>query len=215
MILSDIGIMSELSTKKLVVNPILSLGQIHGCKIDVRLSNTLYLIKHIRRSRYDPMDESEEEMGEEFVVPYGDHQTSGFTLQPGEFATAPLFESVRLPPYLRGTLDGRSSLGRLGIGVHVTATTIDPGFSGQLACELANLGKIPVKLYPLQRVGSILLERLDQEAKYPYDKRKTKKYGSSVETKLATDYEFSKALFGKDQDGHDRKSIIEQIEKSL
>lgn len=215
MILSDIEIIAELSKRELVVHPILSVSQIQGCKIDVRLSNTFYLIRHTQKSHYDPMSPAQEEVRERFVVPY--RQNEGFTIQPGEFATAPLLESVRIPLYLKGTLDGRSSLGRLGLGVHVTAGTVDPGFSGQLTCELANLGKIPVKLYPLQRIGSIILEKLGREAKFGYGNRPIRKYGSFTETGLAADYEFSKEIpAGKDPTGKDKplESIMEMMQES-
>jgi dCTP deaminase len=212
MILSDKAILAALCEKKLIIHPILSVSQIHGCKVDVRLSNTLHLIGHVRKSFYDPAETESKNIGEIVTVPF--EKGRGFTLQPGEFATAPLFESVRLPPYLKGTLDGRSSLGRLGIGVHVTAGTIDPGFSGQLTCELVNLGKIPVKLYPLQRVGSIMIEELDQAARFAYSGQLGKKYGHAIETRLSTDYEFSKELIPGSGDGKP-SSIIERIQTSL
>ncbi len=84
---------------------------------------------------------------ERYFIPYGD----SFVLHPGELVLAPTFESVKLPRNLVGYLDGRHSLARLGVPVHVTAGAIDPGFTGTLIAELLNVGRVPVNLYPLMR----------------------------------------------------------------
>ncbi|MGB9024191.1 MAG: dCTP deaminase, partial [Candidatus Bathyarchaeia archaeon] len=129
----------------------------------------------------------------------------GIIIQPDDFAIAPLLERVRFPPDLMGRLDGRSSLGRLGIVVHVTAGGIDPGFSGQITCELSNLGKVPVRLYPLMRIASLTVEEISSKSDQPYGARKLstdRKYGEELGTSLQKDSEFS-------------LKILDEFEKNL
>ena len=198
-VLSDHDLKLLISSKKLVVSPILSLDQIKGAKIDLRLANTLYVIKHFERPYYDPKSRSEVDYGEKRNISFDGR---GFTFQPGDFAIAPLFERVRIPDNLAARLDGRSSLGRLGIVVHATAGGIDPGFSGQLACELSNLGKVPVRLYPLMRIASLTVEQISTKSDKPYQVRTDRKYGEELGTSLSRDYEF-------------RDKILEKLETGL
>jgi len=198
-VLSDHDLKLLISSKKLVVCPILSLDQIKGAKIDLRLANTLYVIKHFERPYYDPKSRSEVDYGEKRNISFDGR---GFTFQPGDFAIAPLFERVRIPDNLAARLDGRSSLGRLGIVVHATAGGIDPGFSGQLACELSNLGKVPVRLYPLMRIASLTVEQISTKSDKPYQVRTDRKYGEELGTSLSRDYEF-------------RDKILEKLETGL
>jgi len=187
-VLSDGDIMDLLKSKKLIIHPILSSSQIQGAKIDLRLSNVIYLIKHFEQPYYDPKTMGVEvEYGEQRQVSFGER---GFILQPGDFAIAPLFERVKLPSNIIGRIDGRSSLGRLGIIVHATAGGIDPGYSGQITCELSNLGKIPVTLYPLSRIAALTLETISSTSLNPYETRSERKYKDQLYTLLSQDYEF-------------------------
>jgi dCTP deaminase len=199
-VLSDHDLKSLLLRKELIVHPILSLDQIKGTKIDLRLGNILYVIKHFERPFFDPRDkETDVEYGERRYITFDRH---GVILQPNDFAIAPLFERVRFPNNLIGRLDGRSSLGRLGIIVHVTAGGIDPGFSGELTCELSNLGKVPVAFYPLMRVASLTVESISSDSDKPYDLRADSKYGEELGTSLSKDAEF-------------RYGILDEVEKNL
>ena len=177
--------------KEITIHPILDLNQIQGAKIDLRLSNSVYLIKHSEQPYYDPM------LGEQ--PDYGDYRHIGFSkmgfiLQPGDFAIAPLFERIRLPPHILGRLDGRSSLGRLGLIIHATAGGIDPGYTGIVTCELSNLGKVPVALHPLQRIAALTLETLDANVVVPYRAKKDKKYAKTLNTMLRSDKEFTSEI---------------------
>ena len=192
-VLSDKEIKKLIKSKELVIHPILAENQIQGSKVDLRLSNTIYLIKYFERAYYDPRTDVDIEYGDEKTISFD----KPFILQPGDFAIAPLFERIRLPDNIAGRLDGRSSFGRLGVIVHATAAGIDPGFRGKLTCELSNLGKVPVALYPLTRIASLTLEKLDSKAKEPYNRRPEKKYKSSLSTLLSHDYEFRMKLFEK------------------
>lgn len=99
-----------------------------------------------------------------------------FYLHPGELALAVTLESVTLPDNLVGWLDGRSSLARLGLMVHVTAHRIDPGWHGQIVLEFYNSGKLPLALRPGMVIGALSFEPLSGSADRPYNRRSDAKY---------------------------------------
>jgi dCTP deaminase len=177
--LSDKVIKEELRSGDLIIHPILDEEQqISGAKVDLRLDNVFYLVGRFKKPFYDPMDflmnkKLNEKYVEKRVVPYGEK----FVLHPNDYALAPLFEFVKLPTNILGRLDGRSSLGRLGIVVHSTAGSVDPGFKGYLVIELMNNGQLPVALYPLMRVATLILSTLSTPAEKPYEG----KYGNIEE----------------------------------
>jgi dCTP deaminase len=182
MALADRDIFELLKSGKLKVHPILSKKQVQGARIDLRLDNIFYIIRRFEKPCYDVRDyvkktetskdgkenfeksESPKPYGYTRIIPYG----NGFILHPGDYVLAPLFEFVELPDNIFGRLDGRSSLGRLGVLVHSTAGSIDPGFKGPVIVELMNGGVFPVALYPLMRVATLSLTYMTREAKYPY-----------------------------------------------
>ena len=98
-----------------------------------------------------------------------------FILHPGEFALASTYEVVTLPDDLASRLEGKSSLGRLGLITHSTAGFIDPGFSGHVTLELANVATLPIKLYPGMKIGQLCMFRLTSPAEHPYG---SAEYGS-------------------------------------
>jgi dCTP deaminase len=196
-VLTDEEIFQRIQKKEITIHPILDLNQIQGAKIDLRLANVVYLIKHFEQPYYDPrLCENQIDYGEYRHL--GFSRSNGFILQPGDFAIAPLFERIRLPPNILGRLDGRSSMGRLGLIVHATAGGIDPGYSGVVTCELSNLGKVPVALHPLQRIAALTLETLDNNVVVPYSRKKDKKYASRrLGTMLRSDKEFTTKILDK------------------
>ena len=97
-------------------------------------------------------------------------------MQPGDFVLAVTMERVKIPHDLLGRLEGRSSLGRLGIVVHSTASIFDAGWDGQCVLELGNLGRMPVALYPGMRICAMAFEQLSSPAEVPYVKKKEAKY---------------------------------------
>lgn len=195
-VLSDQEIFEKLIKKEITIHPILDVRQIQGAKIDLRLGNVVYLIKHFAQPGYDPRNlDGEVDYGEDRYLTFCKaKEKKGFFLQPGDFAIAPLFERVRLPAYIVGRLDGRSSLGRLGLVIHATAGGIDPGYAGLITCELSNLGKVPVALYPLQRIASLTLETLSVDSISAYRKRPDGKYGDQLTTLLKKDKEFASEI---------------------
>lgn len=155
-VLSDKQIVKLLDSQDLIMHPLLDQGQIRGAKVDLRLDNVLTVIKRIDVDSYDAKKlEETRQKPVDYLERHVISCEKGFVLHPGEFALALTFESVKIPNNVIGLLDGRSSLGRLGVMVHVTSGSVDPGFSGPLVLELANLGRIPVKLFPLMRIASI------------------------------------------------------------
>ncbi len=195
-VLTDEQIFQSIMKKEITIHPILDLNQIQGAKIDLRLANLVYLIKHFEQPYYDPrLCEEQTDYGEYRHL--GFSKTARFILQPGDFAIAPLFERVRLPANILGRLDGRSSLGRLGLIIHATAGGIDPGYTGIITCELSNLGKVPVALHPLQRIAALTLETLDSEVVVPYRAKKDKKYASQLGTMLRSDKEFTTGILDR------------------
>lgn len=123
-------------------------------------------------------------MGREIVV-VGEHTHNderlmmnefGYILKPGEFVLASTEEIVTLPATICGRLEGRSSVARMGLTVHVTAGIIDPGFSGRITLELANLGPKYITLYPGMRICALSFERLAFPVDTPYGLKDTAKY---------------------------------------
>ena len=99
-------------------------------------------------------------------------------------------ETVKLPDDLVGRLEGRSSLGRLGIVVHSTASIFDPGWEGMVVMELGNMGRMPVALYPGMRICSMTFEELTSPAQVPYSRKKAAKYAGQnapLASKIAAD----------------------------
>ena len=96
-------------------------------------------------------------------------------LHPGEFALASTYETITLGPAVAARLEGKSSLGRLGLLTHSTAGFIDPGFSGHVTLELSNMATLPVKLWPGMKIGQFCFFRLSSPAEHPYG---SAQYGS-------------------------------------
>jgi len=120
-----------------------------------------------------------------------------FIVQPGEFALGVTQECVTVPPDLVARVEGRSSLGRLGIIVHSTAGFVDPGFSGTITLEISNLNRLPVALYPGMRICQVAFLQMSSPAEMTYDKKPGSKYmGQTLpaESKLAMDEEFTAEL---------------------
>lgn len=186
MALADTEIRELIKKKDLVIHPLLEKNQIHSAKVDVRIDNAVYGIRRLESSSFDVWEDDPRKYTEVKKIPFDQK----LVLHPYDFMTAPLFEMVKLPNYLVGRLDGRSSLARLGIIVHATAGGIDPGYSGKLVCELVNLGTVPVKIAPLNRIASISFERIDGSVESDYAKRKKgnlAKYGSRIESAISQD----------------------------
>ena len=174
MVLSDRDIKKALKTGDLKITPVPNFKtQLGSCSIDLRLGNTFRIFDHSKNAFIDPTKKDySNEITREVKVKKGER----FIMQPGDFVLAVTLEKITISPKLLGRLEGRSSLGRLGIVVHSTASVFDPGWNGQAVLELGNLGRIPVALYPGMRVCAMTFEQLSSEAETPYSKKKEAKY---------------------------------------
>jgi dCTP deaminase len=162
MLLSDKDIRTYVLTGSLGVEPF-DEEMIQPSSIDVRLDKVFRVMNGSTHSFIDPAEE-QTDLFERVVVPDGE----AFILRPGEFALATTYERVVMPDDLAGRLEGKSSLGRLGLLVHTTAGFIDPGFSGQITLELVNLAHWPIKLWPGMKIGQLCLMLMTSAARYPY-----------------------------------------------
>lgn len=131
--------------------------------VDVRLDRYFRVFENHRYPHIDPSEEQPELT--RLVEPAGDEP---FILHPGEFALASTYEVVTLPDDVAARLEGKSSLGRLGLLTHSTAGFIDPGFSGHITLELSNVATLPIKLWPGMKVGQLCLFQMSSPAEHPY-----------------------------------------------
>lgn len=174
MILSDRDIAKALEKGRIKITPkIDAKTQLGSCSVDLRLGRQFRVFNHSRLAFIDPMNPTpSSDMMREVNL----KKNEPFILQPGDFVLATTMESVNLPDDLIGRLEGRSSLGRLGIVVHSTASIFDPGWEGVVVMELGNSGRMPVALYPGMRICSMTFEELSSPARVPYTKKKSAKY---------------------------------------
>ena len=174
MILSDRDIQVALKNGHIAITPKPDLSeQLGSCMLDLRLGNTFRVFNHSRTPYLDPHDPKTLEQATAEVHMKNDEP---FILHPGEFVLAVTREHVTMPDDLTGRLEGRSSIGRMGVVVHSTAANIECGFRGNITLELANMGRIPVMLYAGMRICSISFEKLTSPARVPYYKKKSAKY---------------------------------------
>ncbi|MDP4705754.1 MAG: dCTP deaminase [Ilumatobacteraceae bacterium] len=169
MLLSDRDLLTEIDNKRVAVEPF-DIEMIQPSSIDVRLDRMFRVFENHKYPHIDPSIEQADLT--RLIEPDGDDP---FILHPGEFVLGSTLEVVSLPDDLAGRLEGKSSLGRLGLLTHSTAGFIDPGFSGHITLELSNVATLPIKLFPGMKIGQLCLFRLSSPADHPYG---SDKYGS-------------------------------------
>ncbi|MGI2176771.1 dCTP deaminase [Shewanella frigidimarina] len=182
--LTDIEIEQCLDTGTIIIDPRPGIEAISGVSVDVRLGSQFRVFKDHTAPYIDLSGPSAEMqialdriMSDKIEI--ADDQA--FFLHPGELALAVTYESVTLPADVVGWLDGRSSLARLGLMVHVTAHRIDPGWQGKIVLEFFNSGKLPLALRPGMTIGALNFERLSSAVARPYNTRKSSKYKDQQE----------------------------------
>jgi dCTP deaminase len=178
MVLSDVDIRRYLASGKIRIAPELPPEQFGSCSVDFRLGNEFSVFEHSRHAFIDVR-----ERGAIQDIMRSIHVENGqpFILQPREFALAITEETLELDDDVLGRLEGRSSLGRIGIIVHGTAGLFDPGWRGKATLELSNLGIMPVALYPGMRICSFTFEQLSSPVSVPYYKKVGNKYGGQTQ----------------------------------
>jgi dCTP deaminase len=161
-LLSDKDIRSEVESGRVGIDPY-EPKMIQPSSIDVRLDKFFRVFENHKYEVIDPSKE-QPELTREIEVGNDEH----FILHPGEFVLASTYEVVTLPDDIAARLEGKSSLGRLGLLTHSTAGFIDPGFSGHITLELSNVANLPVKLFPGMKIGQLCLVKLSSAAENPY-----------------------------------------------
>ncbi len=169
MLLSDRDILIEIDKKRVALDPF-EPAMVQPSSIDVRLDRFFRVFENHKYPHIDPAADQPDLT--RMVEPEGDEP---FILHPGEFVLGSTYEVVTLPDDVAARLEGKSSLGRLGLLTHSTAGFIDPGFSGHVTLELSNVATLPIKLWPGMKIGQLCFFRLSSPSEYPYG---SQKYGS-------------------------------------
>ena len=174
MVLSDSDIKKAIQNGKIVITPKPNFStQLDTCTLDLRLGNVFRVFDHSQNPYIDPSKKDySNEITKKVVIRDGGY----FIMQPGDFVLAITAERVKIANNLMGRLEGRSSLGRLGIVVHSTASIFHAGWDGNCVLELGNLGRMAVKLTPGMRICAMSFEELTSAAEIPYSKKKNAKY---------------------------------------
>ncbi len=162
MLLSDRDIRAELTAGRVVLEPYED-AMVQPSSVDVRIDRWFRLFDNHKYAVIDPAEEQAELT--HLVEVEADEP---FILHPGEFVLASTYEVVTLPDDIAARLEGKSSLGRLGLLTHSTAGFIDPGFSGHVTLELSNVATLPIKLWPGMKIGQLCFFRLSSPAEHPY-----------------------------------------------
>jgi dCTP deaminase len=168
-LLSDRDIRADVDKGRIRLDPY-EADMVQPSSIDVRLDRYFRVFENHRYPHIDPASDQPDLT--RAVEPDGDEP---FILHPGEFVLGSTYEQVALPDDVAARLEGKSSLGRLGLLTHSTAGFIDPGFQGHVTLELSNVATLPIKLWPGMKIGQLCFFRLSSPAEEPYG---SARYGS-------------------------------------
>ncbi len=169
MLLSDRDILAEIDKDRVRLDPF-EPAMVQPSSIDVRLDRFFRVFENHKYPHIDPAADQPDLT--RMVEPEADEP---FILHPGEFVLGSTYEVITLPDDVAARLEGKSSLGRLGLLTHSTAGFIDPGFSGHVTLELSNVATLPIKLWPGMKIGQLCFFRLSSPSEHPYG---SEKYGS-------------------------------------
>ena len=188
MVLSDVTIKEQIEKGNIVIDP-LDPNDIQPASVDVHLDNKVLVFRNSRRPYIDIREDLEGLMDLETI----DDETP-FILHPGEFILGSTLENIEIPADLVARLEGKSSLGRIGLLIHSTAGFVDPGFSGYLTLELSNVANLPIKIYPEMKIGQISFYYLNSpsESEYGSDVYGSKYQGQEGPTPSKSHTDFNK-----------------------
>lgn len=199
MLLSDRDITAQIQAERIGLDPF-SAEMVQPSSVDVRLDRFFRLFDNHRYPFIDPSQDQPDLTRMVEVDP-----SEPFILHPGEFVLGATFERVTLPDDVAARLEGKSSLGRLGLLTHSTAGFIDPGFSGHVTLELSNVATLPITLWPGMKIGQLCFFQLSSPAENAYG---SQKYGSRYQGQRGPTASRSHLNFHKtDVSGEDRGSI--------
>ena len=162
MVLSDRDIKAEMAAGRIVIEP-LEAQDIQPASVDVRLGSSFRVFQNTTHAYIDPA-EDQSELTRAVEVPDGGQ----FVLHPGQFVLGTTLERIAVPDDILGKLEGKSTLGRLGLMIHSTAGYVDPGWDGEITLELSNVATLPIILHPGMRIGQMSFERMSSPAERPY-----------------------------------------------
>ncbi|MFC0582951.1 dCTP deaminase [Micrococcoides hystricis] len=162
MLLSDVDIRAELTSGRIGLTP-LDMSMVQPASVDVRIDRFFRLFDNHKYPVIDPAQDQSDLTRLVEVDP-----DEPFVLHPGEFVLGSTYEEVRLPEDIAARLEGKSSLGRLGLLTHSTAGFIDPGFQGHVTLELSNMATLPITLHPGSKIGQLCFFRMTSPAEHPY-----------------------------------------------
>ena len=162
MLLSDRDLRAEIDAGRVRLEPY-DPSLMQPSSVDLRLDRHFRRFANHRYTHIDPATQQDD-----LTVPVEVEPDEAFVLHPGEFVLGSTYEVITLPDDIAGRLEGKSSLGRLGLLTHSTAGFIDPGFSGHVTLELSNVANLPITLWPGMKVGQLCLFRLSSPAEHPY-----------------------------------------------
>jgi dCTP deaminase len=163
-ILSDRTLREQLAAGRIVVDPFDD-SLVQPSSIDVRISN---LFRVFRNHTAGVIDVKQDLTGLTELIEMPADGSTAFMLHPGEFVLGSTLERVGVPDDLVGRVEGKSSLGRLGLMIHSTAGFIDAGFDGHITLELANVASLPITLYPGMKIGQVSFMQMTTRADHPY-----------------------------------------------
>ena len=170
MILSDRSINEAIASGRLEIDPF-DPALVQPASVDVRLDSKILVFRNTKRAFIDVKQPADELME---MIEFAPNEP--MMLHPHEFVLGSTIERVKLPDDLVGRLEGRSSLGRLGVVIHSTAGFIDPSFDGHVTLEISNLANLPVALYPGMRIGQLSFSKMTTAADRPYGPARGSKY---------------------------------------
>ncbi len=162
MILSDRSLREQIAAGRIVIDP-LDEALIQPSSIDVRISN---LFRVFRNHTAGVIDVKQDLTALTELIEIADDEA--FMLHPGEFVLGSTLERIAVPDDLVARIEGKSSLGRLGLLIHSTAGFIDAGFDGHITLELANVASLPITLYPGMKIGQVSFVQMTTPAEHPY-----------------------------------------------
>lgn len=164
---------------------------IHASSMDLRLGRFFKIYDNIKSGVLDPLKMDSFKDITKLIEITGEKEP--FIVHPGDFVLGVTIEKVKIPVDMVARVEGRSSLGRLGIIIHSTAGFVDAGFEGTITLEITNINRVPVALYPGMRICQLAFEKMTSKADVPYNKKSSSKYqGQELpeESRLTIDPEF-------------------------
>jgi len=161
-LLSDVDIKKEIGSGDIVIEP-LSEKDIQPSSVDLRVSKEFRVFENHKYTRIDPREEQKE-----LTTLVQSSNDDPFVLHPGEFVLGSTYEKISLSNKIVARLEGKSSLGRVGLLIHSTAGFVDPGFNGFLTLELSNVASLPIVIYPEMKIGQVSFYYLNSPSSATY-----------------------------------------------